>query len=249
MTISVIVLMLAIERVGIPHEVKNIPWKTMLNSLYLHQVQIIDWPAGVPPVGSNFIFKDLKTDELKALVGPYLKHCMGTEYHMELACVEHPELKKKRKDKLSGVKVPEKELMFLPWLDSKIQLTCIMGWLSQFLTESKKLMDNEDSDVLNIPLITNMKGNVQRTLMDCILFMKNLLANIEVPDSAGSLRNSPIPQPSSPLAWSSSPPCREPHKALPLSHSIPMRVPAKVAPHQPLQQGIVMHTSKPQLMA
>ncbi|KAG1742102.1 hypothetical protein EDB19DRAFT_1970334 [Suillus lakei] len=131
----------------------------------LHEV--VNWPAGVPPMCSDFIFKDLKTNELKALVGPYLKFCMGTEYHMELAHVKHLELKKKRKDKSSGVKVPEKELMFVPWSD-----------------KSKELMNNEDSDMLNIPLITNMKGNVQHTLMDCILFMKNLPPNIEALDSA-----------------------------------------------------------------
>ncbi|KAG2067296.1 hypothetical protein BDR04DRAFT_1120596 [Suillus decipiens] len=37
----------AIEGVGIPYEAKNIPWMTMLNLLYPHQAQIIDWPAGV----------------------------------------------------------------------------------------------------------------------------------------------------------------------------------------------------------
>ncbi|KAG2346323.1 hypothetical protein BDR05DRAFT_945907 [Suillus weaverae] len=214
----------ATESVGIPHEAKNIPWKTMLNSLYLHQAQVVDWPAGVPPVGSDFVFKDLKTDELKALVGPYLKRCMGSDYNAELAHVEHPELKKKRKDKLSGVKVPEQELMFVPWSD-----------------ESKDLMSNEDSDMLNIPLITDTDGKVQRTLMDCVLFMKNLPPNIEVPDPAASPRDSPTPQPSSPLAWSPSPPRRDHRKVLPLPRS-------KVAPRQPSsQQGVVMHTSNPRL--
>ncbi|KAG1883233.1 hypothetical protein F4604DRAFT_1677593 [Suillus subluteus] len=214
----------ATESVGIPHEAKNIPWKTMLNSLYLHQAQVVDWPAGVPPVGSDFVFKDLKTDELKALVGPYLKRCMGSDYNAELARVEHLELKKKRKDKLSGVKVPEQELTFVPWLD-----------------ESKDLMSNEDSDMLNIPLITDTDGKVQHTLMDCVLFMKNLPPNIKVPDPAASPRDSPTPQPSSPLAWSPSPPCRDHHKVLPLPRS-------KVAPRQPSsQQGVVMHTSNPRL--
>ncbi|KAG1874421.1 hypothetical protein F4604DRAFT_1680955 [Suillus subluteus] len=214
----------ATESVGIPHEAKNIPWKTMLNSLYLHQAQVVDWPAGVPPVGSDFVFKDLKTDELKALVGPYLKRCMGSDYNVELAQVEHPELKKKRKDKLSGVKVPEQELTFVPWSD-----------------ESKDLMSNEDSDMLNIPLITDTDGKVQCTLMDCVLFMKNLPPNIKVLDPAASPRNSPTPQPSSPLAWSPSPPRRDHRKVLPLPRS-------KVAPRQPLsQQGVVMHTSNPRL--
>ncbi|KAG1803121.1 uncharacterized protein BJ212DRAFT_1304685 [Suillus subaureus] len=197
----------ATEGVGILYEAKNIPWKTMLNSLYLHQAQVADWPAGVPPVGSDFVFKDLKTDKLKALVGPYLKHCMGSDYNVELAHVKHLELKKTRKDKLSGVKVPEQELMFIPWSD-----------------ESKDLMSNKDSDMLNIPLITNTDGKVQCTLMDCILFMKNLPPNIEVPDPAASPHNSLTPQPSSLLAWSPSPPHRDHCKVLPLPHS-------KVTPH------------------
>ncbi|KAG1848657.1 hypothetical protein F4604DRAFT_1935228 [Suillus subluteus] len=207
--VAPIMMLEKFESVGILHEAKNIPWKTMLNSLYLHQAQVVDWPAGVPPVGSDFVFKDLKTNELKALVGPYLKRCMGSDYNAELARVEHPELKKKRKDKLSGVKVPEQELMFVPWSD-----------------ESKDLMSNEDSNMLNIPLITDTDGKVQHTLMDCVLFMKNLPPNIKVPDPAASPRDSPTPQPSSPLAWSPSPPRRDHHKVLPLPHS-------KVAPHQP----------------
>ncbi|KAG1822679.1 uncharacterized protein BJ212DRAFT_1477097 [Suillus subaureus] len=209
--VAPIMMLKKFEGAGIPHEAKNIPWKTMLNSLYLHQAQVIDWPAGVPPVGSDFVFKDLKTDELKALVGPYLKRCMGSDYNVELARVEHPELKKKRKDKLSGVKVPETELMFIPWLD-----------------ESKDLMSNEDSTMLNIPLITDTD----------VLRFQTLLVSPP--------RNSPTPQPSSPLVWSPSPPCRDHHKVMPL----PCPIPTKVPPHQPsLQKGVVMHTLNPQLMS
>ncbi|OAX34087.1 hypothetical protein K503DRAFT_786034 [Rhizopogon vinicolor AM-OR11-026] len=47
-------------------------------------VQVIDWPASVPPVGGDFVFKDLNTGELKALVVPYLKHCMGQDYGAKL---------------------------------------------------------------------------------------------------------------------------------------------------------------------
>lgn len=121
----VVVLMLVIAEVGIPHEAKNIPWKTMLNSLYLQEVQVVNWPAGVTPVGPDFIFKDLKTDELKALVGPYLKRCMGADYNAELARVEHQELKKK-KVKSSVLKVPDEELAFVPWSDGKNKPSCII---------------------------------------------------------------------------------------------------------------------------
>jgi hypothetical protein len=134
---------------------------------------------------------------------------MGSDYNVELARVKHPELKKERKDKLSGVKVPE-------------------------------------TDMLNIPLITNMDGKVQHTLMGCVLFMKNLPPSIEVPDSASSPRNSPTPQPSSPLVWSPSPPCRDHCKVVPLPHPIPTKVP----PHQPSsQKGVVIHNLNPRLMS
>jgi hypothetical protein len=127
-TISTVIFMLAIGSVGIRHEGKNFPWKAMLDWLYIHQVQVVNWPAGVSPIGPDFVFKDLKTDELKALVGPYLKRCMGTDYHAELARIERQELKKK-KIKLRGVKVPDEELMLVPWLDGKTGCYYIMKLL------------------------------------------------------------------------------------------------------------------------
>ncbi|KAG1832370.1 hypothetical protein EV424DRAFT_1533540 [Suillus variegatus] len=207
-------------KVGIPHEAKNIPWKTMLNSLYLCEVQVVDWPAGVSLVGPDFVFKDLKTDELKALVGPYLKRCMGSDYNAELARVEHHELKKKKKDGSGALKVLDKELVFVPWSD-----------------ESKELSRNEDPEMLNIPLITDTQGEVLRTLMDSILFMKNLPAGIELPDSTTPRHNSLTPQSSSPLDWSSSPPHHNHHK---VSQPLPRTVPATMIPpwtHQPTLPG------------
>ncbi|KAG2051812.1 hypothetical protein BDR06DRAFT_1010106 [Suillus hirtellus] len=81
------------EAVHIAHEGKNISWKTMLNSLYIHQLQVIDWPASVPPIGCDFVFKDLNTGELKALV-----------------------LKPKKRNK-NAVKIPDNEFKFKPWSD------------------------------------------------------------------------------------------------------------------------------------
>jgi hypothetical protein len=113
-----IVLTLSVAQVGIQHNGKNIPWKTMLNSLYLHRVQVTNWPVGVPAVGPKFVFKDLNTDELKALVVPYLKRCMGRDYDVELIRVEAKDQKRKKKSK-SSVKIPGEELMFEPWSDGK----------------------------------------------------------------------------------------------------------------------------------
>jgi hypothetical protein len=68
--------------------------KTMLNLLYIHRVHVIDWPAGVPPIGSDFVLKDLNPCELKALVVPFLKRCMDLDYGAELVQIEHKERKK-----------------------------------------------------------------------------------------------------------------------------------------------------------
>src|SRR5882757_3895970 len=118
-----VVLTLSVAEVGIQHNGKNIPWKTMLNSLYLHQVQVTDWPVGVPAVGPDFVFKDLNTNELKALIVPYLKRCMGCDYHVELIRVETKDQKRKNKSK-SSVTIPDEELMFEPWSDC--ETACVM---------------------------------------------------------------------------------------------------------------------------
>ncbi|KAI6104881.1 hypothetical protein EDD16DRAFT_1524559 [Pisolithus croceorrhizus] len=40
--------------VGIICGLKNIPWKMLLDLLYVHQYTLADWPAGVPAVGTGF---------------------------------------------------------------------------------------------------------------------------------------------------------------------------------------------------
>ncbi|KAG2367078.1 hypothetical protein BDR07DRAFT_1373069 [Suillus spraguei] len=214
----------------------------MLNALYLHEVHVVNWPTGVSPVSPDFVFKDSKTDELKALVGPYLKCCMGTNYNAELTHVEHQELKKKKKDKSHGSKVPDKELMFVPWSDGKNNPACIIELVTQTLTESKELSVNEDPEMLNIPLITDMEGGVIHTLMDCVLFMKNLPASIELPDATTPHRNSPTPQPLSSYAWSPSPPHHKHHL---VSQALPRTITTRMIPHQTRQpvsqQGKDLH--------
>jgi len=94
----------------------------MLDLLYTCKVQVVNWPAGVSPVGPDFGSKELKTDELKALVGPYLRRCMGSDYDVEVARDERQEPKKRKKnDKWRRVKVkmPDEELMFVPWSDGE----------------------------------------------------------------------------------------------------------------------------------
>ncbi|KAG2072476.1 hypothetical protein BDR04DRAFT_1153462 [Suillus decipiens] len=172
------------DAVGVPHEGKNFLWKNTLNLLYTHQIQVVDWPAGVLPIGADFVFKDLKTDELKALVAPYLKSCMGMEYYHEIAHIKHQDVRKRG----GGVEIPGRELSLRPWSD-----------------ESKETFINEDPETLDIPLITDTKGKVLRILMDSSMFMKNLPPALTLPDPSTPHQYSLSP-PLSPMSWSMAPP-------------------------------------------
>ncbi|KIN93548.1 hypothetical protein M404DRAFT_36001 [Pisolithus tinctorius Marx 270] len=66
---------------------RNIPWKSLLNLLYMHQYTIVNWPTAVPTVGPDFNIKGLSADELHALTVPFLKEQMGADFHSEV-CVE-----------------------------------------------------------------------------------------------------------------------------------------------------------------
>ncbi|KAG2060365.1 hypothetical protein BDR06DRAFT_967356 [Suillus hirtellus] len=197
------------EAVHIAHEGKNISWKTMLNSLYIHQLQVIDWPASVPPIGCDFVFKDLNTGELKALVVPYLKRCMGQDYGAELVRVETKEKKRNK----NAVKIPDNEFKFEPWSD-----------------DAKAIFEREDNDMFNITLVTDTEGKVLRTLMDCVAFMKNLPDSVVPPRAATPLVNAPAVSdlpPLSPMQWDPSPPHHKVLQLLP-SRSRPIPVPTKV---------------------
>jgi hypothetical protein len=213
----------------------------MLNSLYIHQLQVIDWPACVPPIGCDFIFKDLSTGELKALVVPYLKRCMGRDYGAELARVE-PKEKKRNK---STVKIPDNEFQFEPWSDGKSD-TCIIELSIEILTDAKAVFEYEDNDMFNIPLVTDTEGKVLRTLIDCVAFMKDLPAGVIPPRAATPLVDSSAVSdlpPSSPMQWSPSPPRRQVAQPLP-SRSCLVPVPTKVRRRQPTE-AFVQHTSRP----
>jgi len=168
--------------------------------LYTHQIQVVDWPAGVSPIGADFVFKDLKTDELKALVAPYLKSRMGMEYYHEIARVERQDVRKRG----GGVEIPGRELSLRPWSDGKIGDVFVMFLLTNY-PESKETFINEDPETLDIPLVTDTKGKVLRVLMDSSTFMKNLPPALALPDPSTPHQYSLSP-PSSPMSWSMAPP-------------------------------------------
>ncbi|KAI6016379.1 hypothetical protein BKA83DRAFT_4498011 [Pisolithus microcarpus] len=62
----------------------NVPWKTLLDLLYVHQYMLVDWPVGVPAVGADFNVKCLNADELRSLTLPFLKEQMGNDYLSEV---------------------------------------------------------------------------------------------------------------------------------------------------------------------
>ncbi|KAJ8587507.1 hypothetical protein M405DRAFT_843131 [Rhizopogon salebrosus TDB-379] len=198
-------------------------------------VHVIDWPAGVPPIGSDFVLKDLNPCELKALVVPFLKRCMDLDYGAELVQIERKERKKNKAPVRSAVKIPDEELKFEPWSD-----------------DAKALFEHEDGEMLNIPLVTDTEGKVLRTLMDSVAFMKNLPESVVLPRAATPIVDSPAVSdlpPSSPMQWGLSPPRHEVLQPLPprsRSHSRyrPVPVPAKVHRHQPTE-AFVQHKSRP----
>jgi hypothetical protein len=226
----------------------------MLNLLYIHQVHVIDWPAGVPPIGSDFVLKDLNACELKALVVPFLKRCMGLDYGAELVQIERKERKKNKAPVKSAVKIPDEELKFEPWSDGKSD-TCIVKLSINILTDAKALFEHEDGEMLNIPLVTDTEGKVLRTLMDSVAFMKNLPESVVLPRAATPIVDSPAVSdlpPSSPMQWGLSPPRHEVLQPLPprsRSHSRyrPVPVPAKVHRHRPTE-AFVQHKSRPTAM-
>jgi hypothetical protein len=57
---------------------------TMLDVLYSTRLCIHDWPAGVPPPGTDFDLKALSASQLRTLVGPYLRIHLGEMYEAEL---------------------------------------------------------------------------------------------------------------------------------------------------------------------
>jgi hypothetical protein len=56
----------------------------MLNTLYVEQLFILNWPAGVPPPGPDFDLKVLSASQLCALVVPYLRMHLGAMYEVDL---------------------------------------------------------------------------------------------------------------------------------------------------------------------
>ena len=56
----------------------------MLDTLYAEKLYISDWPAGVPPPSPEFYLKALSASQLRALVAPYLRFCLGAMYEADL---------------------------------------------------------------------------------------------------------------------------------------------------------------------
>ncbi|KAG1803294.1 uncharacterized protein BJ212DRAFT_1487084 [Suillus subaureus] len=69
---------------GHPLKTLNNRWLDMLNTLYVEQLFILNWPAGVLPPGPNFDLKALSVSQLHALVVPYLRMHLGAMYEVDL---------------------------------------------------------------------------------------------------------------------------------------------------------------------
>jgi hypothetical protein len=73
-----------VAEAGHPLKTSNNRWLDMLNTLYVEQLFILNWPAGVPPPGPDFDLKALSASQLRALVVPYLRMHLGAMYEVDL---------------------------------------------------------------------------------------------------------------------------------------------------------------------
>lgn len=99
------------DEVNITQAHKNVLWKMLLDLLYMHHYTITGWPAQVPAVGPDFNVKALNADELQALIVPFLKEQMTSNYDAE-------QLEDNEQD--GSVIVPASSFCLMEWTSGKL---------------------------------------------------------------------------------------------------------------------------------
>ena len=82
--------------------------------MYIHRHTIINWPAGVTAIGSDFSTKSLSADELCALAVLFLKDQMGDDYAAEPGDPDE--------DTMSLIPMPKASFFLREWTQGKL------GW-------------------------------------------------------------------------------------------------------------------------
>ncbi|KIK13604.1 hypothetical protein PISMIDRAFT_17867 [Pisolithus microcarpus 441] len=200
------------DEVGIIHGQKNVPWRMLLDLLYLHQFTLVDWLRGVSAVGADFNVKHLNANELCSLIVPFLKEQMGADYMLEAPADDDEDVADE-----GLVPVPESSFYLMDWtpgISVSVQHN-ILVLMSQ--PEQLELFRDADLKMFNIPLVINTYNQSLCLLSDSQAFLKGLPKGMNWPPIDGAstsvdspLPPSPPPPPSSPLPPSSPPPLSSP---------------------------------------
>ncbi|KAI6015957.1 hypothetical protein EDC04DRAFT_2608636 [Pisolithus marmoratus] len=184
--------------VGIIHGQKNVPWRTLLDLLYLHQYTLVDWPAGVCAIGADFNVKCLNANELHSLTVPFLKEEMGANYLLE-APLDNDEDEDDVADE-GLVPVPGSSFYLADWTSGIF--TSMEHNVLELTNQPEQLevFRNADPKMVDIPLFINTFHQPLHLLSDSQAFLKGLPENMDRPpaDNASPSLPSPLP-PSSPL--------------------------------------------------
>ncbi|KAI5982134.1 hypothetical protein EDC04DRAFT_2616902 [Pisolithus marmoratus] len=192
------------DEVGIIHGQKNVPWRTLLDLLYLHQYTLVDWPVGVCAIGADFNVKCLNADELHSLTVPFLKEEMGADYLLEAPIDDNEDEDDVADEGL--VPVPGSSFYLADWTSDIFTSTehNVLELTNQ--PEQLEVFRNADLKMFDIPVIINTFHQPLCLLSDSQAFLKGLLEDMDWPpaDDASPSLPSPLP-PSSPLPPFSSP--------------------------------------------
>ncbi|KAG1882246.1 hypothetical protein F4604DRAFT_1921988 [Suillus subluteus] len=168
---------------GHPLKTSNNRWLDMLNTLYVEQLCIHDWPAGVPPPGPDFDLKAVSASQLRALVVPYLRMHLGAMYEVDLGQDDEDddseaETAKTKKRKGKSKKSNDNRRTKGTIVEEPDVVLSIREW-SEYDVEH---FESQSTSMYSIPLVIDTNGEVLRELQDSVKFFKDF----PLPDKAST---------------------------------------------------------------
>ncbi|KAG1781438.1 hypothetical protein EV702DRAFT_1192927 [Suillus placidus] len=168
---------------GHPLKTSNNRWLDMLNTLYVEQLFILNWPAGVPPPGPDFDLKALSASQLCALVVPYLRMHLGAMYKVDLGQDDEDddseaEIAKTKKHKGKYKKSNDNRRTKGTIVEEPDIVLSIREW-SEYDVEH---FESQSPSMYSIPLVMNTNGDVLHELQDSVKFCKDF----PLPDQAST---------------------------------------------------------------
>ncbi|KAG1882377.1 hypothetical protein F4604DRAFT_1921545 [Suillus subluteus] len=168
---------------GHPLKTSNNRWLDMLNTLYVEQLCIHNWPAGVPPPGPDFDLKAVSASQLRALVVPYLRMHLGAMYEVDLGQDDEDddseaETAKTKKCKGKSKKSNNNRRTKGTIVEEPDVVLSIREW-SEYDVEH---FESQSTSMYSIPLVIDTNGEVLRELQDSVKFFKDF----PLPDKAST---------------------------------------------------------------